>query len=490
MKIIQVTDFISKEKDETHKYILDFSLYLNKNNLLNEILVMNMNINPYSAFLREIEQGNEKHQNHKFLLNELGFSKTKSFEYIFYQKHYSKYFYKYKKNKDGHYHYKFKSDNWILDINKGEIQFVKLPQKNSTLVLHFNTFHHLYKKAIWKNGKLRRTYYLDSSGNNTYWIINFLFWNIHFFRNANSNMRNFISLNPSKIKKQFLESNLKKDVILINSYRRFDAMIYKANRKVHKSFFWFHSHNKMTYDNFGTKNFHFKEYFESIKIAKNTNIDLLTFTSEQKNDIMSDFSLNSEKILILPKFYCNNDPKLLLRNFPKLDPTIGLAAGPGKGSKNIVRAIDSFKLYSDNNSKAKLLIWGFDKDSLDEINYIKLKTVEKKIKILHNEIRDNNFFNKIDILLMTSNYEDNGKLILETLVKGIPVVTSPFKYGPMDTIVNYVNGVISLDNSPQEISKAIKSTLSINHNKLNRYMKDFIKKTKQYEVEFIDLLTR
>ncbi|MGN0032505.1 MAG: glycosyltransferase [Candidatus Limimorpha sp.] len=135
-------------------------------------------------------------------------------------------------------------------------------------------------------------------------------------------------------------------------------------------------------------------------------------------------------------------------------------------SKNITSLIDALQILEKENIRFRCILIG------DGIDFQYIKDYSKKIRdresivftgILEGETIANELASG-DFLVLSSNYETQGVVILEAFACGIPVVAT--KVGGIPEIVNDSNGILVSPNAPEELAQAIK-TMIVRHKDYN-----------------------
>jgi len=135
---------------------------------------------------------------------------------------------------------------------------------------------------------------------------------------------------------------------------------------------------------------------------------------------------------------------------------------PLKGIDKLIRSISLLK----NSEKIRLVVVGGDENSQPELE--KLKNLADELNIRdHVDFRGlvkqeklPYFYSAADICVVPSYYESFGLVPLESLACGTPVVATDV--GDLRNIIKHgETGYILKDNSPEEISRAITSQLSL-----------------------------
>ncbi len=175
---------------------------------------------------------------------------------------------------------------------------------------------------------------------------------------------------------------------------------------------------------------------------------IITISEFSKNEILSHFKLNKQKIIVVPN--CVSDKfKPVLRAFDSRKPTI-LIIGTKK-NKNIETA---FKAVKNINCKLKII---------GKLNISQKKILseyhlhyENLINLNFEEVVEN--YQSSDILLFPSFYEGFGMPIIEAQATGISVITS--KIEPMKSVAG--EGAVFVD--PKDSSQIRNALLSIIEN--------------------------
>lgn len=122
-----------------------------------------------------------------------------------------------------------------------------------------------------------------------------------------------------------------------------------------------------------------------------------------------------------------------------------------KAQEKIIKAANEFKVETDG---IKILIIG-DGENLEMLNsLIRESKLENMINIVSYKENIYDYFIRIDVLLLTSRFEGIPYVIMESMVLGIPVITTDVG-GIGNLIKNGYNGLIVDGDNPVEIKNAV-----------------------------------
>lgn len=488
MKILQVTsdspdlDIIGGRT----KNIYRLSEYFSVNNIDNDIVFLTLS--PHTTYNHENYKGKFYNNNviAHILYNDMKITQKKSPLHDFYTFHFKNH--EYKKISNDYFEYESETNKFNIKFKNGAIHFVKITDIDSNYsIYYFDEIGCNFSKANFnKNNSMISRKYFDENNAVIYSFFKFLLWNVYIFKNKNSKIKNFISLNPSKIKWQYLKSLSNKNDIIINSLRALDNSVYKARKKFKKVYLWYHNPHKKTHYLNGKVGQLLGSYQKGIKFAQKSKVSIFTLTKEQREDIMDEYNIKSKNIFVLPKVYIKSEFKDIdsISNGPA--NKIGMITRYFNIQKNIIRAISSFEIYNKKYKESHLYIWGVGEDFNMIKNYIINQKLDKVITLMGWSSDNDSTFSMIDTFLITSNYGGLDTTILESLSRGVRVVSSLYKYGPEELIETGKNGVLAIDDSPEMVADALSKVSSVNSNDVKKWYKDYLLKMDIEETEFLE----
>ena len=155
--------------------------------------------------------------------------------------------------------------------------------------------------------------------------------------------------------------------------------------------------------------------------------------------------------------------------------------------KNVPCLIEACYILK-NNLNFKLLLVGGNRSGNDYKNVIKLinkYNLNNKISIINSVPHENivKYYQKADIFVLPSAHEPHGKVILEAMASGLPVIATN-SGGTSKIIKNNINGILIPLKDPYKISGAIVNI--IKNKKLRKIiLKNCIKTAQKYDWSII-----
>ena len=133
-------------------------------------------------------------------------------------------------------------------------------------------------------------------------------------------------------------------------------------------------------------------------------------------------------------------------------------------SKNITGLIDALQILEDRNVAFQFVFIG------DGIDFVMIKDYVKKLKHQENirftgVLEGQDYIGELasnDFLVLSSNYETQGVVLLEAFACGIPVVST--NVGGIPEIVNESNGILVPPQEPQKLADAMQTMVQTYQN--------------------------
>lgn len=162
---------------------------------------------------------------------------------------------------------------------------------------------------------------------------------------------------------------------------------------------------------------------------------------------------NAEKIYIVPNFLNSLPLKKYKQRKLKATPILGLLNRMDKNKANH-NFLSACKILKEKKFKAILAGDGPERTMLEK--YIKDHDLDNKIKIIGwiDSKQKEDFFNKIDILCISSIYETFSMVALEAMARGIPVISTKC-HGPEAIIKHKYDGLLCEVNDSEDLAKQI-----------------------------------
>jgi len=195
---------------------------------------------------------------------------------------------------------------------------------------------------------------------------------------------------------------------------------------------------------------------------------IIASTPEEKNILVKLYGSDRQKIAVAPcgvnlDLFRPLDRVTARRALGMENEKVLLFAGRIEALKGIDRLVESVALLKDITN-LKLIILGGDEQSRREIDRLKMKA--RKLGVIRRiefrepvpQVQLPAYYSAADIFVLPSYYESFGMAALEALACGTPVVAADV--GSMRTIIkDGVNGFISSDNSPPNLSGKLRAAL-------------------------------
>lgn len=162
-----------------------------------------------------------------------------------------------------------------------------------------------------------------------------------------------------------------------------------------------------------------------------------------------------------------------------------------KHQKNLLEMLQGFKQFAEMHSDAMLEIWGDGEDKVKVENTIRDMGLQKSV-ILHGWSSDP--WKKIDAataMLLSSTFEGLPMSILESISRGLPVISSNIETGPADEI-NDENGRLYSSGNINELAENMKyiyeNPESYKRSKVKNTINDFY--TNTYYKNLVEILKK
>lgn len=137
-----------------------------------------------------------------------------------------------------------------------------------------------------------------------------------------------------------------------------------------------------------------------------------------------------------------------------------LFAGRLQEAKAPLRLVDTFKLYTQDDPNAKLIMIGEGNMQSKVEEYVNRLGLCRQVIFLKGMPQEElvKFYQVVDVFLLTSNYEGMPMCVLESLGCGVPVVTTDV--GEVRRVVkNEFSGEVVESFDPRDIAQAVKKVL-------------------------------
>jgi glycosyltransferase involved in cell wall biosynthesis len=201
-------------------------------------------------------------------------------------------------------------------------------------------------------------------------------------------------------------------------------------------------------------------FYKTIYSYSSKHIDIITAISNKtKRELVSEFGVPVEKVAVINSGVEVQEYKLKT-GWPfgqkkEIFPVIGYI-GRLSPEKQVHLFLQACSIICKNFPKSRILIAGDGKEKISLERSLLALQLEKNVEFLGWLQDSKTFFDKIDILAMTSAAKSEGLpwTILEAAGSGVPIVTTN-SGGIEDIIVQQETGLIAYNDSPEEIAKKI-----------------------------------
>lgn len=204
-----------------------------------------------------------------------------------------------------------------------------------------------------------------------------------------------------------------------------------------------------------------KDFFNSLLTEKKKPFNIVSLTNEQKADIEARDEYGGQAIDVIPHYFSKKNIK-----YYGSEKKIVIIA------KIIIRkrvplSIRAFDIISKKYPEYTLEIYG-NGDDLKRTKDIAEEVGNPKV-IFHPYESDvakiNELYQRADCLLISSLQEGFGLTIGEAISNGCPVVTTPFKYGARDQVMEGTNGSIAKHNTPESLAIALENVITTKYDR-------------------------
>ena len=185
--------------------------------------------------------------------------------------------------------------------------------------------------------------------------------------------------------------------------------------------------------------------------------DLIIGNSYELSKDLKDFI--GRKVETLQNFYdfkkIIRESKHKLRKKIKFKKNIVLNVGRLEDQKNQILLIKAFRIILKKEQNINLLIVGNGSKKNILLDYIKCYNLSKNIQIISDAKNSLPYFKKSKIFVSTSRYEGFPNVIVEALALNLPVISTYYKSGITEILLNGRGGIILKDNTAKNIAKNI-----------------------------------
>lgn len=172
---------------------------------------------------------------------------------------------------------------------------------------------------------------------------------------------------------------------------------------------------------------------DSIRYKLYRNLDTLISLTEPDKKKYESFGIKSTYI---PNFITTS-PNHLVNN-----RKYALFVGRFSEEKRPLLALELYRQSNLKNEGIKLKMFGSGPLEQNVRNYIELYDLKKYIEVYNNVNETDEIYKDGYILLMTSDTEGFGLVLVEAISRNIPCISFDIPYGPQSIIINNINGFL------------------------------------------------
>ncbi len=166
-----------------------------------------------------------------------------------------------------------------------------------------------------------------------------------------------------------------------------------------------------------------------------------------------------KKVLNLYNFYKFNELKkksiLKREKKVKFKKNIIINVGRFVDQKNQIFLLKSFKILNKKNKKINLLLIGDGNKRKNFQNFIIHNKLNNNVQILSGIKNSLPYIRNSDLYVSTSKYEGFPNVIIESLTLNVPIISTYFKSGLSEILLNGKGGDLIKNNNPSELAKKI-----------------------------------
>ena len=123
--------------------------------------------------------------------------------------------------------------------------------------------------------------------------------------------------------------------------------------------------------------------------------------------------------------------------------------------------LNSFKIINQINKKINLLIIGDGIKYKEFKKFIFFHKLNNNVQILSNIKNSLPYIKNSDLYVSTSNYEGFPNVIVEALALNVPVISTKYKSGLSEILLNGKGGKLLDKENPEKLAKEIMKFLKI-----------------------------
>ncbi|KOC87813.1 glycosyltransferase [Winslowiella iniecta] len=197
-------------------------------------------------------------------------------------------------------------------------------------------------------------------------------------------------------------------------------------------------------------NSHYKHYFDNTQ-----QLDALVFlTKKQRQEAEDRFKFNSASFEI-PHVYDKKIPKY----HAERKPFSCISVGRFDPVKRLPELIKIFSRVVQAIPEATLKLYGYGSELPKMQAAIEQYDLSRNVEICEYTESVDLVYQSADLMLFTSRSEGYGLVIMEALANQCPVVSYDINYGPLEMIVDGVNGFLIEDKQDEKFAQSVISAL-------------------------------
>ncbi len=239
--------------------------------------------------------------------------------------------------------------------------------------------------------------------------------------------------------------------------RKLDNMVMETSLPNAKINFVYHSTHYPKKNKQGIKD----NYRFSMTLVKSKKYQVICLTDEQKKDIQSHEEYKGIDITVIGHPVTRLENKAPLKTSLRQNEYI-IVSRLVK-NKRIIDIVKAFAMFSETQPDMVLKIYGTGSEEENIIRYIQENNLSYNVKMCGYTTEANKMLQKARATIIATEYEGFGMSVLESIATGTPVISYSFKYGAKEMIVPNVNGMIAVENTPNDLANSLKLGLGLSN---------------------------
>ncbi|QMU60990.1 MAG: glycosyltransferase [Gammaproteobacteria bacterium] len=190
---------------------------------------------------------------------------------------------------------------------------------------------------------------------------------------------------------------------------------------------------------------------------------ILTVSNGVRDDLINNFSVNKKNIFCVYNPFDIEDIKKKSNAFtPAFNPKNGYILAAGRASKQ-KRFDVLLNAYALSNISEYLVIIGSNQKHFNGLKKLASKlNISHKVHFIDHQDNPFPFIKQAKLVVVTSEYEGFGNTIVESLICGVPVVSTDCMSGPNEILIGELKKYLAKTNNITDIANKIKMCLSDN----------------------------